>query len=114
VRYLALIYGNDDIWDYDPDRRTVIAQVNEFNRRLTESGELVSVNGLVGPPVSVRQTDGPPVISDGPYLEVKEHVGSYFMLDVESHERALEIIQSYPGVTSRGGGVELWRLLHQS
>ncbi len=48
-------------------------------------------------------------ISDGPYLEVKEHVSSYFILDVESHERALEIIQSYPGVTSRGGGVELWR-----
>ena len=113
MRYLALIYGNDDIWN-GPDRRDMIAKVNDFNRRLTESGELISVNGLVGPPVTVRPTeDGLPVISDGPYLEVKEHVGSYFMLDVESHERALEIIQSYPGVTSRGGGVELWRLMHQ-
>ena len=113
MKYLALIYGNDDIWMDDPNRPTVIAAVNEFNRRLTESGELISVNGLVGPAVSVRQTDGPPVVSDGPYLEVKEHVGSYFMLDVESHERALEIARSYPGVTSRGGGVELWRLMNQ-
>lgn len=113
MRYLALIYGNDDIWKGDPDRPAVIAQVNEFNRRFKESGELVDVNGLLGPAVTVRQTDGPPVVSDGPYLEVKEHVGSYFVLDVESHERALEIVQSYPGVTSRGGGVELWRLMNQ-
>jgi hypothetical protein len=113
VRYLALIYGNDEIWKGDPDRREVIAAVDEFNRRLTASGELIGVNGLLGPPSVVRQTDGAPVVSDGPYLEVKEHVGSYFLLDVESEERALEIVRSYPGVTSRGGGVELWRLRNQ-
>ena len=70
-------------------------------------------NGLIGPPINVRQSGDSPVVSDGPYLEVKEHVGSYFILDVESHERALEIVQEYPGVTSGGGGVELWRLMHQ-
>ena len=114
MRYLALIYGNKDIWEYQPNRSAVIAEVNAFNRRLTESGELVTANGLIGPPVSVRQTADAPVVSDGPYLEVKEHVGSYFILDVESHDRALEIVRSYPGVTSGGGGVELWRLMHQS
>ena len=113
MRYLALIYGNEAIWDR-PDRAAVVARVDAFNRRLTESGELLGANGLIGPPVNVRHTDGPPVVSDGPYLEVKEHVGSYFMLEVESHERALEIIRSYPGVTSRGGGVELWRLMNQN
>ncbi len=113
MRYLALIYGNDEIWMGDPDRRQVIADVNAFNRRYTESGELIDVNGLVGPPLVVRQTAEAPLVSDGPYLEVKEHVGSYFVLDVESHERALEIVRSYPGVTSRGGGVELWRLMNQ-
>ena len=112
MRFLALIYGNEAIWHENPNRREVIAQVNAFNRRLTESGELVTANGLLGPPVSVRQTDGPPVVSDGPYLEVKEHVGSYFILDVESRERALELVREYPGVTSGGGGVELWRLMH--
>lgn len=114
MRYLALIYGNKEIWKYDANRATVIAEVNAFNRRLTESGELITANGLLEPAVNVRQTDGAPVVSDGPYLEVKEHVGSYFILDVESHERALEIVRSYPGVTSGGGGVELWRLMHQS
>ena len=112
MRYLALIYGNKEIWNSWPNRREVIAEVDAFNARLTASGELVTANGLIGPPVSVRQQDGP-VVSDGPYLEVKEHVGSYFILDVASRERALEIVRSYPGVTSGGGGVELWRLMHQ-
>lgn len=114
MRYLALIYGNDEIWNGEPDRQGFIAAVDAFNRRLTESGELVVADGLLSPAVSVRHIDGSPVVSDGPYLEVKEHVGSYFMLEVDSHERALEIVQSYPGVTSRGGGVELWRLMHGS
>ena len=113
MRYLALIYGNKEIWNNWPDRPAVIAEVDAFNQRLTESGELITANGLIGPPVSVRQSGDSPVVSDGPYLEVKEHVGSYFILDVESHERALEIVQEYPGVTSGGGGVELWRLMHQ-
>ncbi len=114
MRYLALIHGNDEIWNGLPDRERVIAEVDAFNRRLTESGELVDVNGLVGPAVSVRPADGGPVVSDGPYLEVKEHVGSYFMLEVASHERALEIVRSYPAITGRGGGVELWRLMNDA
>lgn len=113
MRFLALIYGNDEIWFEDPARREMIAAVDAFNRRLTESGELVTANGLLGPPVNVTHADGPPVVSDGPYLEVKEHVGSYFILDVESRERALEIVREYPGVGARGGGVELWRLMHE-
>ncbi|MBE2315892.1 hypothetical protein DVA67_007890 [Solirubrobacter sp. CPCC 204708] len=112
MRYLALIYGDEQLWNSDPDRREVIAAVDEFNRRLTESGELVTANGLLGPPVNVRRTDGPPVVSDGPYLEVKEHVGSYFVIDVESYERALEIAREYPGVTRSTGALELWRLMH--
>ncbi|MDA0173792.1 YciI family protein [Solirubrobacter taibaiensis] len=113
MRYLALIYGNKEIWNDWPDRPAVIAEVDAFNKRLTESGELITANGLIGPPINVRQSGDSPVVSDGPYLEVKEHVGSYFILDVESYERALEIVQEYPGVTSGGGGVELWRLMHQ-
>ena len=113
MRYLALIYGNKEIWNNWPDRPAVIAEVDAFNQRLTESGELITANGLIGPPINVRQSGDSPVVSDGPYLEVKEHVGSYFILDVESYERALEIVQEYPGVTSGGGGVELWRLMHQ-
>jgi hypothetical protein len=112
VKYLALIYGNRDIWYGVPpeQRRELIAAVDAFNARLRESGELVAVDGLLDPARSIRVEGGVPVVSDGPYLEAKEHVGSYFIVDVDSEARALEIAQSYPALTE-GAGLELWPLM---
>ncbi len=39
----------------------------------------------------VRLADGQPAVTDGPYLETKEYLASWFLLDVESEERALAI-----------------------
>jgi hypothetical protein len=113
VKYLALIYGNDEIWFGVPPerRRQIVAEVDAFNQRLRDSGELVAVDGLLSPARSVRAPGGVPVVSDGPYLETKEHVGSYFIVDVDSEERALEIARSYPAIGPEGGGVELWPLM---
>ncbi len=113
MKYLALIYGNDEIWgSLDPEQlRELIDGVDAFNARLRESGELVAVDGLVPRAKSVRAPEGVPVVSDGPYLEAKEHVGSYFILDVDSEERALEIVASYPALGPGGGGLELWPLM---
>jgi hypothetical protein len=88
-----------------------VAAVEAFNQRLTETGELVAVDGLISRPRAVRAPDGVPVVSDGPYLEAKEHVGSYFIVDVASEERALEIARSYPALGPDGGGLELWPLM---
>lgn len=95
-------------------RREIIAAVDAFNRRLADSGELVAVDGLVPPARAVRAPEGVPVVSDGPYLEAKEHVGSYFIVDVASDERALEIARSYPALGFGGGGLELWPLMSTS
>lgn len=113
VKYIALIYGNDEIWSaHDPEEwREIVARVDAFNERLRASGELVAVDGLLSPARTVRAPDGVPVVSDGPYLEAKEHVGSYFIVDVESEERALEIVRSYPALGPAGGGIELWPLM---
>ena len=76
MKYLALIYGNDEIWrgSTTPGRwREIVAEVDAFNERLRQTGELVAVDGLMSPPRSIRAPDGVPVVSDGPYLEAKEH-----------------------------------------
>ncbi|MGD9530936.1 MAG: YciI family protein [Pseudonocardia sp.] len=115
MKYLMLIYGNEKVWSSLPaaDLASLIADVDAFNERLRESGELVDSQGLVTRPRSVR-LDGPdPVVTDGPYLEAKEYVGSYFVVDVDSEERALEIARAYPGIRwgGAGGGLEMWPLM---
>jgi hypothetical protein len=112
MKYLTLIYGNEKIWNSLPpgDIAELIREVDAFNTELKEIGELVAVDGLIPEPTSIRLLDGSTVVTDGPYLEAKEFVGSYFVVDVESKQRALEISRSYPGLRF-GGGVEMWPLL---
>ncbi|MEU4741665.1 YciI family protein [Actinosynnema sp. NPDC023658] len=116
MKYLMLIYGNEQVWNsVDAERfRELVADVDAFNAALRESGELVDSRGLLPRPRSVRVVDEVPVVTDGPYLEAKEHVGSYFVVDVDSEERAEEIARSYPALRySRGlgGGLEVWPLM---
>ena len=49
------------------------------------------------------QADGPPVVSDGPFPETKEFLAGYWILDVESLERAIEIAARASAAPGRGG-----------
>ena len=118
MKYLMLIYGNEQVWhSVDAEQFTkLVAEVDAFNADLRESGELVDSQGLMPRPRAVRVVDDAPVVTDGPYLEAKEYVGSYFVVDVDSEQRALEIARSYPALRwSRGlgGGLEVWPLMRQ-
>lgn len=113
MKYLMLIYGNKSIWNGRPrdERAAIIGQVDAFNEALRVSGELVAVDGLLPRAQTVRMGADGPVVTDGPYLEAKEHVGSYFIVDVDSEERALEIARSYPALRDDGSGLEMWPLM---
>jgi hypothetical protein len=117
MKYLMLIYGNEKIWNSlaPGDFAELIRDVDAFNAELRDTGELVGVEGLVPEATSIRLVDGAPVVTDGPYLEAKEFVGSYFVVDVESKQRALEIARSYPGLSfgpGAAGGLEMWPLMN--
>jgi hypothetical protein len=53
-----------------------------------------------------------PVVTDGPYLETKEYLASFWLLDCESLERAYEIAADMPGTEDEP--VELWPVPHES
>jgi hypothetical protein len=75
-----------------------------FNKELTEAGELVSAQGLNGPEEArvVRAAKGSvaPEVTDGPFPEAKEFLAGFWIVDVESKERAYELaarISAAPG-----------------
>ena len=71
-----------------------IAFQQQLNQELTDSGELVDAQGLSGPEAAKIVTyDGTsaPVITDGPFAEIKELLAGYRMIDVEDEARAIEI-----------------------
>ncbi len=116
MKYITIIYGNKDLWQsFTPDAATkAIAEVSEFNRRYKESGELIGAYGLGDELTAktVRVRDGVPAVTDGPYIEAKEFVSSFFLLDVDSEDRALAIAAEYPFASQNA--VEVWPILHES
>jgi hypothetical protein len=77
-----------------------------IHRELTESGELVGTEGLTGPEAAKIVTHdgaGAPVVTDGPFPESKELLAGYWLVDVESEARAVEIAARTSAAPGPGG-----------
>jgi hypothetical protein len=52
---------------------------------------------------TVRVEDGKTLLTDGPFLEAKEHLGGYFLVEADDLDAALELAARVPA--ARMGGV---------
>lgn len=116
MKYLLMIYGNREKWDSFPAEAwpEAIAKQEAFNARYRQTGELLGAYGLADAAQArlVRRADGVPAVTDGPYLETKEYLASFWLLDCASEQRALQIAADMPFADSEP--VELWPILHES
>jgi hypothetical protein len=64
------------------------------DRRLLESGHLIAAGPLAEPETAilVRAVDGKLSTTDGPYVETKEHLGGFVLIEAESREQAIELL----------------------
>jgi hypothetical protein len=88
------------------DMRASGAHMMEIHEELTTSGELVGAEGLTGPEAAKIVTHdgvGAPVVTDGPFPESKEFLAGYWLVDVESEERAIEIAARTSAAPGPGG-----------
>lgn len=75
-----------------------VAAMMRYNESLKKAGVLLSLDGLHPPSMGARVTfpDGKPVVTDGPFTEVKEVLGGYWMIQVRSREEAIEWAKRCP------------------
>lgn len=91
-------------WPHE-DIKAHIAFMKRFGQQLSESGELVTAEGLAGPEQAKRVragADGKP-ITDGVFPESKEFLAGYWIVDVDSPERAYEIAAQASAAPGPGG-----------
>ena len=116
MKYMLMIYGNQEKWAAVPAETwpAEIAKQEAFNARYRETGELLGAYGLADAAAArlVRRTDGAPAVTDGPYLETKEYLASFYLLDCENEQRAYEIAADMPYAGAEP--VEVWPVLHES
>ncbi|WP_061292957.1 YciI family protein [Herbidospora cretacea] len=111
MKFLLIMHINEQIWDAltEEERQEVMSGHGPFMEAITASGEMVSTAALANQTQSavVRVRDGVPAVTDGPFLEAKEYLGGFYMVDVESRERALELAALIPDAAIPGLGVEV-------
>ena len=95
-----------DQWD-PADMTAHLGYLTRLNDELAANGELVEMQALVAPEqAKLVRSDGvqPPVITDGPFPESKEFLAGFWIVDVESEERAIEIAAKAVGGPGPVGG----------
>lgn len=112
MRFMLLMHAPRGTGDYQidswapEDLKAHHGHMMRMHEKLSETGELVGGEGLA-PPGEARIVragrDGAPVVTDGPFAETKEFLAGYWMVDVESAERAYEIAAETSAAPGPGG-----------
>jgi len=110
MTYTILIYETRDDFGARTDAKCKDAYwgaYGAYTQALREAGVMVGGAGLQPPAVAttVRLRDGKRQVQDGPYAEVKEQLGGYYVIDVPDLDRALEWAARCPAASS--GAVEV-------
>jgi hypothetical protein len=81
-----------------PDPKAVAAMM-KYNESLQKAGVLLALDGLHPPSTGARISfsGGKPKVTDGPFIEAKEVIGGYWMIQVKSREEAIEWASRCPG-----------------
>jgi hypothetical protein len=115
MKFLLLMHMNPTVWDAltEDERNEVMTGHGTFMETVTTSGEMILTQALADPSQSavVRVRDGERLVTDGPYLEAKEYLGGYYLVDVENKERALELAAMIPDAKVPGMGVEVRQIM---
>ena len=110
MKYMLLIFSNPENWGAlgEVETKQVMDEYWTFTQEITQSGEFVSGEALQGPDTAtvVRVRDTGRAVSDGPFVESKEVLAGYYVVDCKSLDRALELAAKIPDATM-GGGVEV-------
>lgn len=116
MKYLLIIYGNDEIWSSlgDAERDRLIADTDAHNAALLATGEMLGAYGCADQfrAKLVTTASGDAVVTDGPYIEATEYIGSLYLVDVDSEARALQIAGEMPSARFRQ--IEVRPILHEA
>ena len=112
MKYMLIIHSNKQGWDEvsttwsEQDIIAMVQHMNDLNQELQDKGEWVEGRGLAGPDqmwTVQAMVAGEPIVTVGPFTETKEVLAGYWVLDVASEERLLEIATRISRAPGPGG-----------
>jgi hypothetical protein len=108
MKYLCLIAAEKVMEQMEPaDADRHYEEYREFTDQVRQSGHYVSCNRLQPPAAAttIRVRSGKVLMTDGPFVETKEQLGGYFLLEAKDMNEAIQFAARIPG--ARFGCVEV-------
>ena len=107
MRYIALLYGEPDAGRVPgtPEFMKMLSEYQSATEAMADAGVLVD-SGPLQPAetaTTVRVRDGEIQLSDGPFAEIKEQLGGYYILDCADLDTALRYAAMIPSAQVRVG-----------
>lgn len=86
----------------DPEMAAAYERIKLWFDDYGRAGKIVAGHELQGPQTAttVRFKDGKSMVVDGPFIEAKEVIGGFAVLEVADLDEALEIAKTWPGRSS--------------
>jgi hypothetical protein len=104
MKYVLMFAGNtedQESWEKMPEATRVAAyeQVGKWFEEHSKAGRITGGAELQGPTSSttVRFKTGKPVVTDGPFIEAKEIIGGFAIVEVKDLDEALAMAKTWPG-----------------
>jgi hypothetical protein len=101
MKYLLTLYG-DEAQDLDrtPEKaQAAMAAWDRFTTETKDAGAFLGGEGLqpseTATTVTIQEA-GTPIVSDGPFVESKEQLGGYYLLECANLDEALEWAKKIP------------------
>jgi hypothetical protein len=109
MQYLALIYGDESVWEtFSPEQReAAYKQYYAFGEEARKAGVVKDGNELdaTSTATTVRVRGDETLVTDGPFTELKETLGGYYVLECDTIEEACTWAAKIPGASH--GAVEV-------
>ena len=113
MKYIALLYGEMDAGPAagTPEFGQMLAEFQSATQAMAKAGVLVDSSPLQPPQAAttVRVRNGATELSDGPFAEIKEQLGGYYILDCGDLDSALRYAAMIP--SAKYGSVEVRPLM---
>lgn len=116
MKYMLMFAGSDEYYEefesFPAERQEqAMAQIGKWWEEQAHAGRILEGHQLqpASTATTVRNQNGKPVVTDGPFIEAKERIGGYAVIEVAGLDEAIELAKDWPA----GGTVEVRPLVER-
>ena len=109
MKYLCLIYDDEKQWQKFPKevQDQYMGEYGAFTESIKKSGQFVAANQLQPTHTAtiVRSRNGKISTTDGPFVETKEQLGGFYLIDAKDLNDAIKVASRIP--SAKSGSIEV-------